>query len=185
MLTKRGDETPPRIPISLMKNQNVSYNSEKDYAHYLCACFVVWQRGIFQRLSSDNPWWQGKGNLDTRVSPIQGQSKQCMMSGVEHAPAFEVRALQPNGKCWGAVATVTRVRRGSESRQVWIVRAATRASGREFPKRELSLIKNFQCVSPQVNHNRRRDAFWQSKVVETSGDACLPYRKRWQSPLIY
>ena len=180
MLTKRGDETPPRIPISLLKNQNVSL------CYHVADCYIHNVFDISMRLSSDNPWRQGKGTLDTKVSPIQGQSKQCMMNGVDlSAPAFEVRALQPNGKCWGAVATVTRVRRGSESRQVWIVRAATRASGREFPKREMSLIKNFQCVSPQVNHNRRRDAFWQSKVVETSGDACLPYHKRWQSLLIY
>lgn len=180
MLIKRGDDTPPRIPILLLKNQNVSL------CYRVADCYIHNVFDISMRLSSDNPWWQGKGTLDTKVSPIWGQSKQCMMNGVDlSAPAFEVRALQPNGKCWGAVTTVTRVRRGSESRQVWIVRAATRASGREFPKRELSLIKNFQCVSPQVNHNRRRDAFWQSKVVETSGDACLPYHNWWQSPLIY
>lgn len=39
MLTKRGAETPPRIPISLMKNQNVSicYEVADCYIHNVLA----------------------------------------------------------------------------------------------------------------------------------------------------
>ena len=133
-------------------------------------------------LSHDNPWWHGKGRFVPNLPPAMVNLSNLANEWYQQWYQRKNQSV-PNGKCWGSHRcqdTDMRediIRGRKEGCAVWAATNATTSS--YLIKGRCTLEKYEQLIPPQMEIvTSRRDAFRFSKENETSGDACLRY-KRW------